>query len=404
MNRDNRIFRIKGIEFKMNLVKAGCFVNAEGNKILLTNDYYIGETLVTQEIWYAVMGSKPSANQQGDWKKLPVEQVSYADCAYFLKKLRDISGLYFRLPTEAEWEFAAKGGLKSQNYEYSGSNNIEDVAWYGKNSGFRTHPVALKLPNELGLYDMCGNVAEWCSDKSDEFTEEEETYYYSLAKEHVEVNPLRCYYSGLHSSCEKGHIVRGGSYGKPDFRQSLKFRNSDAFRYDWNGCSVGFRLVLSHPNENNMFPVHGVYLGKSNFSDIEASCIKQINDTLCETWDGITFVKNKKTDKIILMYMRHDNVPKKWNVIMGWYANIRLGEVWECYRKNGWKSEEGVFVSPNRLLGSSSEFFVNGKNNTAFFSLKCPCCNSTEYQKIELPEEGRIGLICKHCNNLYWQI
>ena len=123
--------------------------------------FSIGKYEVTQEEWEAVMGSNPSSFKGA---KLPVEKVSWNDCQEFIRRLNQMTGKSFRLPTEAEWEFAARGGNRSNHYKYSGSNNLSSVAWYGDNSGSKTHPVGQKSPNELGLYDMSGNVYEWCAD------------------------------------------------------------------------------------------------------------------------------------------------------------------------------------------------------------------------------------------------
>ena len=123
--------------------------------------YYIGETVVTQALWETVMGSNPSKFKGSN---RPVETVSWDDCQEFILKLNQKTGRKFRLPTEAEWEFAARGGNKSQSYKYSGSNNIGDVACYRDNSNNQTHGVKSKLANELGLYDMSGNVWERCQD------------------------------------------------------------------------------------------------------------------------------------------------------------------------------------------------------------------------------------------------
>ncbi len=172
---ENLIINVKGIPIKMIWVQGGSFtMGAAADQMddayecekpahsVTLHSYYIGQTEVTQALWKAVMDSVP-CNLKGDY--LPVNQVCWNDCRSFIKKLNDLTGFKFRLPTEAEWEFAAMGGNKSKGYKYSGSNTLGDIAWYANNSGGKTQPVATKLPNELGIYDMSGNVWEWCQDR-----------------------------------------------------------------------------------------------------------------------------------------------------------------------------------------------------------------------------------------------
>lgn len=192
------------------------------HQVTLTNDYYIGKYEVTQSLWCALMDNNPSYFK-GD--NLPVEQVSWDDCQKFINKLNDITGRKFRLPTEAEWEYAARGGKKSRGYQYSGSNKISNVAWYSSNSEHKTQPVGLKLANELGLYDMSGNVDEWCFDRFG--------FYSALSQ----TNPL---------GADDGicRVYRGGSW-----EQTAGFcRSSDRSNYGTSKnriYNLGFRLALS---------------------------------------------------------------------------------------------------------------------------------------------------------------
>ena len=174
-------FTVNGVSFKMITVEGGTFTmgasdddeeayyNEKPAHEVTLSSYSIGETEVTQALWLAVMGSNPS-RFTGDLTR-PVECVSWNDCQAFIIKLNQLTGKTFRLPTEAEWEIAARGGNESMGYKYAGGNDINEVAWYRGNSSSKTHPVATKAPNELGLYDMSGNVFEWCSDWYDSYTD-----------------------------------------------------------------------------------------------------------------------------------------------------------------------------------------------------------------------------------------
>ena len=191
------------------------------HQVTLTNDYYIGKYEVTQALWKAVMGKNPS-NFKGD--NLPVEEVSWNDCQKFISKLNSITGKTFRLPTEAEWEYAARGGKKSRGYQYSGSNNLSDVAWYTDNSGSKTHTVGSKQANELGIYDMSGNVYEWCQDWKGSYSSSSQ------------VNP-----TGDNSGSSR--VIRGGSwyYAARRCRSSCRDDYAPGIRLNY----LGLRLVLS---------------------------------------------------------------------------------------------------------------------------------------------------------------
>ena len=183
---DEKTYTVNGVSFTMIAVKGGAFTmgataeqgsgvsdNEKPAHQVTLSDYYIGQTEVTEALWRAVMGSNPSDNQMGD--NYPVENVSWDDCQTFISKLNALTGETFRLPTEAEWEFAARGGTMSRGYKYSGSNTLGDVAWYNTNSAWGKRPVGTKAANELGLYDMSGNVWEWCQDWFDSYSSAAQT-------------------------------------------------------------------------------------------------------------------------------------------------------------------------------------------------------------------------------------
>jgi formylglycine-generating enzyme required for sulfatase activity len=205
--------------------------------------YYIGKYEVTQGLWKAVMGSLPDPSRllptftwgYGLGDNYPIYVVSWNDAQTFIKTLNNKSGKTYRLPTEAEWEFAARGGNSSRGYKYSGSDTLENVAWYRENTGtsgsanYGTRPVGTKSPNELGIYDMSGNVSEWVNDEFDAYSSNAQTN---------PTGPLNGY----------GNVFRGGGwsdispsrYGKDHYRVSARDRADFRLSSD-----LGFRLALS---------------------------------------------------------------------------------------------------------------------------------------------------------------
>ena len=218
--------RVEGCTFRMGATSeqdCDAYDIEEPVHSVTLSSYYIGKTEVTQALWKAVMGSSPSDTSTLKVDNLPVERVSWNDCQEFIRKLNALTGQNFRLPTEAEWEFACRGGNNSRGYKYSGSNYIDNVAWYWDNSGKKTHPVATKLPNELGIYDMSGNVWEWCSD------------WYDKYSSGAQANP-----KGPESgSCR---VFRGGGWGSYAgyCRSSNRGYNTPTHRHD----RLGLRLAL----------------------------------------------------------------------------------------------------------------------------------------------------------------
>ena len=264
-------FTVNGVTFKMIHVEGGTYTMGSNEEVFVVlpeptcvanpkdfelenpahevtiSSFYIGQTEVTQELWIAVMGFNPSyfnstgnpdyeSSHEFDYGtnlQRPVEHVSWDDCQVFINKLNQLTGKNFRLPTEAEWEYAARGGNKSQGHEYSGSKDFYGVAWCIDNipttkkdsQKYGTQPVATKKSNELGIYDMSGNVIEWCNDYWDE------SYYKSSPKKDPK-GPKKGKY----------RISRGGGWGGPG--QLSKVNDRAYFEPTERGRALGFRLAL----------------------------------------------------------------------------------------------------------------------------------------------------------------
>ncbi len=236
------VFTLKGLSFKMIHVEGGTFMmgatseqeseardNEKPAHQVTLSSYSIGETEVTQELWEAVMGNNPSYFKG---IKKPVENIGWNDCQEFIQKLNQLTGRNFRLPTEAEWEYAARGGIKGKGYKYSGSKHIKSVAWNkdndgdkGSSSSFKgARDVKTKKANELGLYDMSGNLYEWCHD------------WFGIYVGSPQTNP-----SGPVSGSYR--VLRGGCYATDAMtcRISSRFNAPPSVK----ASNIGFRLVLS---------------------------------------------------------------------------------------------------------------------------------------------------------------
>jgi formylglycine-generating enzyme required for sulfatase activity len=238
-------YTVNGVSFKMVAVKAGTFTMGDTiydgsilysclpvHQVTLTNDYLIGETEVTQELWQAVMGQSLREWQDnfgtnwyyGEGDNYPMYLISWNDVKVFIQKLNQLTGKTFRLPTEAEWEFAARGGNQTHNYLYSGSDNLDAVAWYYDNANNTSHPVKTKAANELGLYDMSGNVLEWVNDYWSDYTSASQT------------NP-----QGPTTGSRR--VDRGGSWNGDAFSCRVAYRHD--FTPDYRNPYLGFRLACS---------------------------------------------------------------------------------------------------------------------------------------------------------------
>ena len=236
---------VNGISFNMVKVQGGTFTigatpeqesenpwddERPAHEVAVT-DYMIGETAVTQALWEAVMGvsiqeqckkGTLGSSLRGVGANYPMYHISWDDCQEFVAKLSQLTGKTFRLPTEAEWEFAARGGNQGKGFKYAGSDTLGDVAWHDDGKTFETSPVAQKQPNELGLYDMSGNVWEWCQD-----------WYINYG---VELTPAMLKSAGM------SHVTRGGSWNRaPRFcRVSVRGHSTPNERVNY----VGLRVVM----------------------------------------------------------------------------------------------------------------------------------------------------------------
>ena len=233
-------FEVNGVPFDMQRVEGGVFVmggTREQHRERISTDlpthtvavdaYYMASTEVTQALWKAIMPEWEFIEEMY-LPNFPICYISWNDCQEFIRRLDSITGMPFRLPTEAEWEFAARGGNKSQGYRFAGGNIVDSVSWGLSNAGFRTHEVKQKQPNELGLYDMTGNVSEWCSD------------WYAPYHLGTEPNP-----QGPTTGQEK--IMRGSSYSNCLENSYISHRYMAVPTEATNYC--GMRLALTLPNE-----------------------------------------------------------------------------------------------------------------------------------------------------------
>ncbi len=239
-------FEVNGVEFDMQRVEGGVFVmggTREQHRENIASDlpahtvsldaYYIASTEVTQALWQTVMKGW-YVSDEWHTPNHPITDVNWYDCQNFVKRLDSITGMPFRLPTEAEWEFAARGGNKSKGFRYAGGNVVDSVSWGLNNAGFRTHSVGCRKANELGLHDMTGNVSEWCSD------------WYGRYYLGTEPNPKGAMEGTL-------KVVRGGSFDNCEDNSYLSRREYYNPEQTMNYC--GLRLALTLPDEPTLQPI-----------------------------------------------------------------------------------------------------------------------------------------------------
>lgn len=238
---ETKVFNVEGVKFTMVKVEGGTFTmgatpeqgatepqpNEKPAHEVTVGDFWIAQTEVTQELFEIVSGFNPSYTR---WPQCPVDKVSWKDCKSFLETINELTGEDFRLPTEAEWEYAARGGKLSKGYKYAGSDNLDEVAWTVANADGKSHPVASKKPNELGLYDMSGNLYEWCEDKYLMYDGSEPQYSQKMLKSDIK---------------REFHIERGGCWDQGPTMCRVSYRHAGNYTHMY--AYDGFRIALTAP-------------------------------------------------------------------------------------------------------------------------------------------------------------
>ena len=331
----SKTYTVNGVSFTMIGVEGGTFVmgsldddsDADDHEkpahLVTLSSYYIGETEVTQELWQAVMGRNPSSFR-GDMQR-PVECVSWGECQTFISKLNELTGESFRLPTEAEWEYAARGGKESKGYKYSGSNNIGKVAWCRSNTPGKTNAVKTKQPNELGIYDMSGNVYEWCSDWYGEYSSSAQT------------DPTG------HSS-SSNRVLRGGSYyvGESDCRITVRKRGYP----DDGSLYIGLRLVIS---SSNTYTVNGV-----SFTMIEVEGGSFIMGSPDSDSDAYSDEKPAHQVTLSSYYIGETEVTQAlWQAVMGSNPSYFTGDMQRPVENVSWNDCQTFIKKLNELTGEN---------------------------------------------------
>ena len=366
---------VNGVNIDMVYVQGGTFIMGKDASVddekpehnVTVSSYYISKYEVTQALWKAVMGgSIPSQSYASEGDNKPVANINYAQIQEFIRRLNSATGKHFRLPTEAEWEFAARGGNQSRGYKFSGSNDASEVAWYNV-SDHHSRPVGTKKPNELGIYDMSGNLEEWTAD------------YWSKYSSSSQTNP-----KGGRSG---KRVVRGGGYWHSlDWAQRVARRSAQ----EESSCIFGFRLAhdadgssfsqssgsssggssygsSSRSGSLKLYPVWGVDLGKSTASDLKAQGYKVENRSDGDKYASIRGIQCwdfSHDGRFETMYFTdYDKIPSEWES-QGFNTKLSYNEFIRFFTSHGYTYE--IVKSPqvktwqNRSTLSAELRFTSG--------------------------------------------
>ena len=350
---------VEGGTFMMGAMEGDTQANANekpAHEVTLTYNYYIAQTEVTQALWKAVMGNNPSTMIGDD---LPVNNVLWKEADAFVKRLSQMTGYTFHLPTEAEWEFAARGGKKSKGYLYAGSDDVDEVAWYANNSGGKTHAVGTKKPNELGIYDMSGNALEWCSDWLAPYSAEAQVNPIGPATGAYHVYCGGCWYLPA-NVCRCTHRRQTTSgYGEA----AVGFRVALREKIDPEAIDLGLSVKWANFNVGAFHPTHcGDYFAWGETEPKEE--YSWATYKWCDGTDA-NITKYNKTDGLTILESEDDAAQVHWGG--NWrmptkeeLTELRLSCTWEWITING--------ITGNKVTGpnGNSIFLPAGGSYNTF--------------------------------------